>query len=81
MKYRLCTVKNKICYFHKWEQWSNVINVSPFVGEHSGGQISYVLGIVEFPDGSVRQVPPNEILFIDDTHDKLISMNKKEKKE
>ncbi len=80
MKYRLCEVKNKICYFHTWEHWSNVIETSPLIGGHSSGLISNTFGLVEFPDGLVRQVCPNEIRFIDDTHEKLMKMNKKEKK-
>lgn len=80
MGYRLCEVKNKICYFHTWEHWSNVIDASNLIGGHPGGQISTVFGIVEFPDGTVKEVYPNEIRFVDDTHEKLIKTNKKEKK-
>ena len=80
MQYRLCKVnKNVVGYFHGWEHWSNVIDASYLVGGHPGGQISYTLGIVEYPDGTIKQVYPNDIQFIDDMHDKLVDLNKKEK--
>ncbi len=64
-KYRLCTVNDEPGYFHAWEQWSNVVDASPLMGGHPGGQISEIFGIVEFKDG-VRRIKPNNIKFCDE---------------
>lgn len=29
---RLCEVNGKLGYFHRWEQWSKVVNASPLRG-------------------------------------------------
>ena len=52
---RLCEVNGKLGYFHRWEQWSKVVDASPLRGGHPGGQNGQVFGIVEFEDG-VRRV-------------------------
>ena len=35
------------------------------IGGAPGGQISYTLGLVEFEDGSVSEVSPYKIRFLD----------------
>ncbi len=35
---RLCEVNGKLGYFHRWEQWSKVVDASPLRGGHPGGQ-------------------------------------------
>ena len=57
---RLCEVNGKLGYFHRWEQWSKVVDASPLRGGHPGGQNGQVFGIVEFEDG-VRRVGPSSI--------------------
>lgn len=52
--------KDGTCYEIK-----QVIDASPMVGGHPGGQIAYTLGIVEFMDGTVGQVSPGYIKFLD----------------
>lgn len=61
---RLCEVNGKLGYFHRWEQWSKVVDASPLRGGHPGGQNGQVFGIVEFEDG-VRRVGPSSIKFCD----------------
>lgn len=73
---RLCTVKGETGYFHIWEQQSKLIPPSPMVGGHSGGTVSYILGIVEFKDG-VRRVDPTEIKFCDEENEMLDVFNRK----
>lgn len=51
--------------FHKWDEIKQVIDASPMIGGHPGGQIAYTLGIVEFMDGTVGQVSPGYIKFLD----------------
>lgn len=71
---RLCKVKDEIGYFHCWEQWANVVDASPMVGGHPGGQVSYVMGIIEFDNG-VRRVDPTLIKFCDETNEILKDFN------
>lgn len=51
--------------FHCWEHISEVIAPSPLAGGHSGGVVSGILGIVEFSNGSIGKVKPEDITFID----------------
>lgn len=51
--------------FHGWNQYSTVVDASPLRGGHPGGQVSETYGIVEFPDGTVENVYPQSIRFLD----------------
>lgn len=51
--------------FHCWNQWSDVIGDSILRGGHKGGQIADTYGIVEFEDGTVENVYPQLIRFLD----------------
>ncbi len=51
--------------FHAWSHYARVIDASPLMGGHPGGQISDTYGIVELADGSVIQVRPEKIKFLD----------------
>ena len=65
-EYRPCYVdSDKRALFHRWETRSDVCGSSPMVGGHCAGQISFVQGIVELEDGTVRQVSPGRIQFVD----------------
>lgn len=72
---RLCIVDDEHCYFHCWEHYSNVIDASPLVGGHPGGQISLVYGIVEKPDGKIIRVNPTNIKFCDEVSRDLYMWN------
>lgn len=61
---RPCMVKGERAWFHKWNTIQQVIEPSPMMGGHQGGQIQYTLGLIERPDGSVFEVPPRDIEFI-----------------
>lgn len=65
MSKRLCTVDDRLGYFHCWENYADVISPSLMVGGSPGGQISRVYGIVEFSDG-VQKVAPQKIKFVDE---------------
>lgn len=67
--------KVKLGYFHRWEQWSKVVDASPLRGGHPGGQNGQVFGIVEFEDG-VRRVGPSSIKFCDEENAILCEMAK-----
>lgn len=72
---RLCEVNGKLGYFHRWEQWSKVVDASPLRGGHPGGQNGQVFGIVEFEDG-VRRVGPSSIKFCDEENASLCALVK-----
>lgn len=63
--YRLCRVNGRIAAFHCWEHRSNVVDASPLRGGHPGGVISFVLGIVEYDDGTIGLANPTSIQFVD----------------
>lgn len=67
---RFCEVDGEFGYFHTWEQWSGIVNVS---------QLSRVYGIVEFK-GCVRRVDPEKIKFCDDMNHSLYEMEEAIKK-
>lgn len=62
---RPCLIKDKKALFHMWFECAKVVPPSPMVGGHSGGIIKDVFGLVEFEDGSVSEVYPYEIKFLD----------------
>lgn len=51
--------------FHKWDEIKQLIDASPMIGGHPGGQISYTMGIVEFMDRTMGEVYPGYIKFLD----------------
>lgn len=63
--YRQCVVNDKRALFHSWYEIYDVVKPSPMVGGHPGGQISYIVGLVEFEDGHVELLEPRMIRFID----------------
>lgn len=51
--------------FHCWSHCSEVVGESYLIGGHSAGQISSTFAIVEFEDGTVHEVKPWNIRFVD----------------
>lgn len=51
--------------FHCWNHRSKVIGESLLRGGHPGGQVSATFAIVEFEDGTVKEVDPWDIRFVD----------------
>lgn len=66
---RPCYVDGTKALFHCWGQHRRVVEPSPMIGGGPGGTVSYTLGIVEFGDGTVKQVFPEKIKFIDNAFD------------
>lgn len=61
--------EEKRAFFHCWNQWSDATGVVPLQGGHSVGQVSKTYGIVEFEDGTVKNVYPQLIRFLDGSFD------------
>lgn len=76
---RLCKVNGEYGYFHCWEHYMRPVEASLIRGGHGGGQISYVLGIVEL-ENSIQEIVPSSIQFVDEKHQELHWMNEHEKK-
>ena len=67
--YRPCFVNNKKqeikALFHCWSHRSEVVGESALRGGHPGGQISATFAIVEYEDGSVHEVNPQNVRLVD----------------
>ena len=72
---RLCTVNGKLGYFHCWEHFSKPVEPSPMIGGAPGGVISFVRGIVEFPE-EIDYVEPRNLKFCDEENTMLCDMAK-----
>ena len=63
---RPCIVKGDTkALFHCWFQVSEIVAPSVRKGGHAGGVISGVLGLVEYEDGTVHKILPENIQFLD----------------
>ena len=51
--------------FHCWSHRSEVVGESALRGGHSAGQISATFAIVEYEDGTIHEVEPTQIRFVD----------------
>ena len=51
--------------FHCWDSRSEVIGESYLRGGHPAGQISATFAIVEYSDGTIHEVEPTQIRFVD----------------
>ena len=60
---RPCFVDGKRALFHRWEDKAELVGESLLRGGHRGGQRRAVVGIVEFEDGTVKEVYPSDIQF------------------
>ena len=51
--------------FHCWDHRSELYDASPMIGGHPGGQVSGTFAIVEYEDGTIHEVEPTQIQFVD----------------
>lgn len=54
--------------FHRWVDKSWIVPPSPLVGGHSGGVMRATFALCEYDDGRIAEVPPSEVMFVDDNH-------------
>lgn len=52
-------------WFHCWSQEAHVVDASPLMGGHPGGQISALYALVEVPGGNCILVRPDRVRFTD----------------
>lgn len=65
-KYRVKeSEKNIKALFHCWGFRSELCDASPMIGGHPGGQVSGTFAIVEYEDGTIHEVEPTQIRFVD----------------
>ena len=57
-----CEIK---ALFHCWNHRSELYDDSPMIGGHPGGKVSGTFAIVEYEDGTVHEVEPQNIRFVD----------------
>lgn len=75
---RLCKVNGKLGYFHCWEHYSRPVEADITIGGRPAGVISFVRGLVEFPEG-MGYASPADIKFCDEENAMLCMMDKHEK--
>lgn len=51
--------------FHCWSHRSELVGESPMRGGHPGGQIAATFGLAEYEDGTMHEVKPQNIRFVD----------------
>lgn len=65
-EYRPCMVRGrKKALFHRWVQSSEIVPPALTVGGHGGGVVAGAMAVVEFEDGSVMEVSPSSVTFLD----------------
>ena len=70
-KPRPCTICNyttnmyEEVMFHGFFVEQYLVDASPMIGGHNGGQISTVLALIETYDGEIKKVQPTSIIFSD----------------
>lgn len=64
-QYRPCFAKGQRALFHKWEDNSEIYAPSLMVGGHACGVVKYTCAIVEYEDGHVERVKPEDVMFAD----------------
>ncbi len=63
---RPCLVKGEKALFHQWASRSEIIPPSVALGGHNGGVVSRVFGLIEYDDGKMAEVYPENIQFVND---------------
>lgn len=65
LKSRLCEADGKPAHFLRWVSESWVIEPSALQGGHPGGTVRCTFALVEYADGTVRKVEPEDVKFTD----------------
>lgn len=62
--YRPCYVGGKKALFHRWSDYSQLVNAGALVGGFHAGTVKETRAIVEFEDGTVAEVEPAKLRFV-----------------
>lgn len=62
---RPCLVDGKRALWHEWTTRWEIVPPSIMTGGHGGGQVCASLALVEYEDGTVAEVYPSRIRFLD----------------
>lgn len=62
---RPCLVDGKRALWHEWTTRQEIVPPSIMAGGHGGGQISATFALVEYEDGTVAEVYPSCVRFLD----------------
>lgn len=62
---RPCLVDGKRALWHEWTTRREIVPPSIMTGGHGGGQISATFALVEYEDGTVAEVYPSRVRFLD----------------
>jgi len=57
--------EEKKALFHMWENFAKPVAADLCIGDCSEGQMSMIFGLVEYEDGSMDEVRPARIQFVD----------------
>ena len=63
--YRPCIADGKNALFHMWENFSKPLPAEIHIGGAPAGLLSFTWAIVEFEDGTVQRIPPQDVKFCD----------------
>lgn len=64
-EFRPCLVDGRKAMWHRWTIREEVVGPSILNGGHGGGQLSATFALVEFEDGTVAEVYPDKVRFLD----------------
>lgn len=62
---RPCIAKGHTAAFHRWVEHSYIQAPGLTLGSSEGGQVTYLMALVEFETGQVKEVRPDDIVFRD----------------
>lgn len=62
---RPCMAKGHRAAFHRWVEHSYVEPPGILTGSSNGGQVTYLMALIEFETGQVVEVRPSDVVFRD----------------
>lgn len=65
---RPCLVDGKRALWHRWIHRQEIIPPSIMQGGHGGGQVSALFALVEYAGGTMEEVYPERVRFLDTLH-------------
>lgn len=69
---------HKKAIFHRWVDLAYVVSPGLTLGSHNGGQIRKTLALVEYENGQIEKVEPNDVTFTDGLANRVLNNQLKE---